>query len=152
MTQPVDLSQTFCDFCSAPVCRTVYLVPAFRVEFPASDSQVGSVTAEAGAWGACAFCGPIIERNDLEALVQRAITQGLIRGGSLRGTVEQVQHRMRLHFGAILQLKQGPFDPDDLPELRGRPDKAVGVTLLRAEDGSLRVAPIMPPPPHPLRP
>lgn len=56
-----------CDFCSHP--RADYELPARDFRVPNNDQAMSR-----GGWSACDVCAPLIERNEWNAIVRRAVT------------------------------------------------------------------------------
>jgi len=122
---------TVCDFCTAGTIRWVYLAEGFTVHWD-PPAIAGDTTFEAGGWGACRPCAKMVDTNDLDGLIRRAI-----RGVRLRETLEPGQfstslldRHFRPLFTKILELKSARKTVEETKDLQAHEDDPMGVAIV----------------------
>jgi len=129
MTEPQ--VATVCDFCTAGTIRWVYLAEGFTVRWD-PPAMVGDTTFDAGGWGACRPCAKMIDANDLDGLIGRAI-----RGVRLRETLEEgtfptsmLDRHFRPLFTKLLQLKSARKTVEETKHLQAHEGDPMGIAIV----------------------
>jgi hypothetical protein len=70
----VRAGDNICDFCSQPHPERVYQSPDFTMDGPHPEIGLPEIRSKS-AWIACASCAALIDKENWDGLVQRAVTQ-----------------------------------------------------------------------------
>lgn len=113
-----------CDWCTGGTVRWVYLTPGFKIVWD-PPALADDTIFDTGGWGACRPCSKMIESDDLEGLIRRAIRVVRLRGAT--EDADLLDRHFRPLFAKLLEVKSARKTPEETKDIQGYDDEPMGI-------------------------